>query len=597
MGDRAPGRPRRVLTPPTPAGGNLAWVAVTPDLCGCALDDRYELHAPIGEGAFGRVYRGHDRRLSRAVAVKVIKPWWSEDPEWVRRFEREAQLLARLDDPGIIRIFDVGRAAEGVYYVAELVEGESLAERLARGALGPGQACEIARRLCVALTPAHAQGIIHRDVKPGNVLISTGGQVKVGDFGLAVATDASTGSSLATIAGTPRYMAPEQAEGARVTPATDVYSVGVVLYEMLAGRPPFSGGSPVEVALRHVRDAPHPLPAAVPALARSIVTRALAKDPRQRYADAGAMAQALASARVAPDPSRPDLAPATPMPDGETWVAARLARRANFDPAARRRAGALLASAVVLLLGMLAAAIATATGSQVRVPAVIGLTRSGAAARATHVGLHPAFSTRFGRDPKGTAIAQTPANGVQVGRGSTIRVVLSAGPPPVTLPRLAGESSADAQATLHSLGLKVSIAQVVAPGISAQTVTSQSPNPGSSVFPGSTVSLRQAEWPRWRPLLSLAGDAGGGSPPFRIKGTQWRVVYSVADHGICSWASAFCSDPNATVGQVGGASLGGFNLAAGSDQAQIVHAGPGQYQVSVSPGDNASWSMLVEDYY
>ncbi|MDQ6821982.1 MAG: protein kinase [Actinomycetota bacterium] len=572
-------------------------MAVAPDLCGCALDDRYELHALIGEGAFGRVYRGHDRRLSRPIAVKVIKPWWSEDPDWVRRFEREAQLLARLDDPGIVRIFDVGHAAEGVYYVAELVEGESLAERLGRGALAPREACEIAEQLCVALAQAHAEGIVHRDVKPGNVLISAGGRVKVGDFGLALAADASTGGSGATIVGTPSYMAPEQAEGLRVTPATDVYSVGVVLYEMLVGSPPFTGGSPVELALRHVRDTPPPLPAAIPTAARSIVTRSLSKSPSERYADAGTMAEALASARVPREAGRSDETPWQRVPGKDTWVAPRLAPRANFNPPARRRAAALLASAVVLLLGMVAAAIATANGPQVRVPAVIGLTRAGAAARATAHGLHPAFVARFGRAPKGTAIAQAPSNGIEVGRGTTIRVVLSAGPPPVTLPRLAGESSADARATLQSLGLKVSIVQVVAPGQPPRTVTAQSPQAGSSVFPGSTVLLREAESPRWRPLLSLAGDAGGGSRPFRIRGSQWRVVYSVADHGICSWASAFCSNPSATIGQLGGASLGGFDLGAGSNQTQIVRSGPGDYQVSVSPGDNASWSMVVEDYY
>src|SRR6202022_3982100 len=127
------------------------------------------LHALIGEGAFGCVYRGIDRRLARAVAVKVIKPWGSEDPEWVRRFELETQLLARVDDPGIVRIFDVGHAPEGLYYVAELVDGESLASRLRRGPTTPWEACELAGQLCLALAHAHAQSIVHRDVKPANV--------------------------------------------------------------------------------------------------------------------------------------------------------------------------------------------------------------------------------------------------------------------------------------------------------------------------------------------------------------------------------------------------------------------------------------------
>jgi serine/threonine protein kinase len=148
-----------------------------PDLSGCALDGRYELHELIGEGAFGRVYRGLDRRLVRPVAVKVIKPWWAEDPDWALNFEREAQLLARVNDPGIVQIFDVGQAAEGLYYVAELVDGESLADRLRRGPIAPWAACEIAEQLCRALAQAHAQNVVHRDVKPANVLISAHGRV------------------------------------------------------------------------------------------------------------------------------------------------------------------------------------------------------------------------------------------------------------------------------------------------------------------------------------------------------------------------------------------------------------------------------------
>src|SRR5271157_2273309 len=156
-----------------------------PDLAGRALDDRYELHALLGEGAFGRVYRGLDRRLARPVAVKVIKPWWAEDSAWVERFEREARLLARVSDEGIVQIFDIGHAEEGPYYVAELIDGESLAERLRRGPLGSTEAGSIAEQLCRALGAAHAQGVVHCDVKPANVLLTSEGRVKVGDFGVA----------------------------------------------------------------------------------------------------------------------------------------------------------------------------------------------------------------------------------------------------------------------------------------------------------------------------------------------------------------------------------------------------------------------------
>ncbi len=145
-----------------------------PDLAGCALDGRYELHELIGEGTFGRVYRGCDRRLARPVAIKVIKPWWAEDPDGAESFEREAQLLARVSDPGIVQIFDVGHADEGLYFVTELVDGESLAVRLKRGgALDVWEACDIAEQLCRALEHAHAEHIVHRDIKPANVLHPT----------------------------------------------------------------------------------------------------------------------------------------------------------------------------------------------------------------------------------------------------------------------------------------------------------------------------------------------------------------------------------------------------------------------------------------
>jgi serine/threonine protein kinase len=181
----------------------------TPDLSGRALNDRYELHALIGEGAFGRVYRGRDRRLARSVAVKVIKPWWTEQPDWVRRFEREAQLTASVADPGIVQIYDVGYADEGLYYVTELVEGESVAARLRRGPLAAWEARDVAEQLCRALAPAHARGVVHRDIKPANILIAPSGRVKVADFG--VARLLGGGENLAaTVVGTPSYMAPEQ---------------------------------------------------------------------------------------------------------------------------------------------------------------------------------------------------------------------------------------------------------------------------------------------------------------------------------------------------------------------------------------------------
>ena len=326
-----------------------------PDLTGAALDGRYELHALIGEGTFGRVYRGRDRRLARPVAIKVIKPWWAEDPEWRRSFEREAQLLASVSDPGIVQIFDVGSAPEGLYYVTELVDGESLVSRLRGGWLDPDEAADIGEQIARALSCAHYQRVVHRDVKPANVLLSSDGRVKVTDFGVARLAEGSTDGLGGTVVGTPRYMAPEQANGAAPSPATDVYGVGVVLYEMLAGHPPFEGVTAVELLNRHLHEAPPPLPAHVPAELSGIVARALAKEQSERYADGAEMARALARARAEIDErelirarrgaaagggvavlDRPPAPPSPPRPSPHRRPR-RMLRRPGSRPPRRRR--------------------------------------------------------------------------------------------------------------------------------------------------------------------------------------------------------------------------------------------------------------------
>ncbi len=599
---------------------------LAPDLSGCALDGRYELHAVIGEGAFGRVYRGLDRRLERPVAVKMIKPWWAEDPEWGRNFEREAQLLARVSDPGIVQIFDVGHAVEGLYYVSELVDGESLASRLQRGALDPWEACGIAEQLCRALARAHAQSIVHRDVKPANILITADGQVKVGDFGVARLAQTSSDGGGGTIVGTPRYMAPEQARGRRTTAATDVYSAGIVLYEMLAGRPPFTERAAVELALRHLRDRPGPLPAQTPRPLTRIVDRALAKDPGQRYPNGGEMAQALALAsrtgargpgpagpaglrrppvpRRPPGPRHPPVPrrpPALRRPPGgaiaePTRPAPKLSPRRNSNPAGRRRSAAALGLAFALLGAMLVAAFAIGSTGSVRVPALRGLTRQQVSTRARNLSLQPSFSSRYAGATRGTVIAQTPGPGRTVRQGSAIRILLSAGPRPVKVPALAGETSADAGAALAKVGLKARITQVVAPLDTAGTVTSQSPAPGAELPPHSSVRLNVAETPSWRPIASLSGSAGATAARFRVRGPQWRVVYTMGYQGTCTFIF-WCSGPNAQLTGPAGASAG-FGLSDGGRQARIFRSGPGVYRLAVSPGsDTARWSMSVEDYY
>jgi serine/threonine protein kinase len=614
-----------------------------PDLVGHALDGRYELHAVLGEGAFGRVYRGLDRRLGRAVAVKVIKPWWAEDSEWVERFQREARLLARVSDAGVVQIFDIGHADEGPYYVAELVEGESLAERLQRGPLAAPEARGVGEQLCRALASAHAQGVVHCDVKPANVLLTPAGTVKVGDFGVARLAEGTSQAPTATVAGTPRYMSPEQARGRPTTSATDVYSAGVVLYEMLAGEPPFVNGSAVELGLRHLQDEPPALPARVPRALCEVVERALAKDPADRFSDGAAMADALGQAElrgrvngsapvsvseegedsdpgggqagarstvVLAQPGTIDTTMATTVnvaadrtlvmkePPGSPSPPRPPSRHAG-QPAHRRRRIALLAALLVLAGCTLAVVLISAGGARTTVPMLRGLPRGGVVARARRLHLQPAFSTRYSQDAAtGIAIAQDPSPGTRIGDGSTVNVMLSSGPPPVNVPGVVGRSSGSAESLIANAGLRYSVALVAAPASSPGTVTKQSPGPSSTIPSGSTVALSVAEAPRWRALTTFSGVDHGRSVPFRILGGEWRVTYSMAYEGTCLLL-VVCFGPSAEARDVqSGSTFGGFELSEGEGRTHTFSGGPGLYSLTVSAGrDSARWSMIVEDHY
>ena len=584
-----------------------------PDLEGCVLDGRYELHELIGEGTFGRVYRGHDRRLAREVAVKVIKPWWAEDPEWAESFGLEAQLLARVSDPGIVQIYDVGQAEEGLYYVTELVDGESLAGRLKRGGrLAPWDACDIAEQLCRALEHAHAEQIVHRDIKPANVLISSRGRVKVGDLGIARLAEGTTEGATATIVGTPRYMAPEQASGLPVTPATDVYSAGIVLYEMLAGQPPFNGETAVEIAMRHVQEPPAPLPPGTPRSLERIVLHALAKEPAERYQSAAAMAEDLAHARTRA--SSPPGSNGSPGPNGSaaseadaptnawtngtvrepTRVAPRYTPRKNVNPAARRRTVGVFVFSMVFLGALVLAAIILTARPSVAMPRLHG-DKGAVAATLRHAHLSADFSQRYDEHAKpGTVVDQTPAVGTRIKQDSTVDVVLSKGPRPIPVPSLTGKSQGDATQRLHAMNLNASIDSVPAPGAHPGVVIRQSPGAGHDLHQHQTVKLFVAETPRWRTVTSFSGEGGGQSTTFKIQGSQWRVVYQMTYDGTCDFV-LFCDGPS---GQVVGHHSDSFGMSDGSDKTKVFTGGPGLYQVQIQPGlDNARWSFTVEDWY
>ena len=303
------------------------------------LGGRYALHSLLATGGMGQVWRASDVLLDRSVAVKVLRSEYTGDPTFLARFRAEAHHTARLVHPNIAALHDYGEvvAAEGgclAYLVMELVEGEPLSALLTRcGRLDPNRTLDIVRQTAAALAVAHAAGVVHRDVKPGNVLVGWDGVVKIADFGIAWSASSVPLTRTGQVVGTAHYLSPEQADGGKAGPASDVYALGAITYECLAGRRAFDGESPVQIALAQIRDEPEPLPDDVPEAMRTLVARAMVKDPALRFPD-GAAFRAAADAVRAGRPLAP-LPPAT----AELPVA---------DPRRRR----LLVPAAALLLGV-----------------------------------------------------------------------------------------------------------------------------------------------------------------------------------------------------------------------------------------------------
>ncbi|MBI3217789.1 MAG: serine/threonine protein kinase [Mycobacterium sp.] len=282
---------------------------------GVTLSGRYRLQRLIATGGMGQVWEAVDSRLGRRVAVKVLKAEFSSDPEFVERFRAEARTVAMLNHPGIASVHDYGETeidGEGrtAYLVMELVNGEPLNSVIKRtGRLSLRHSLDMLEQTGRALQVAHSAGLVHRDVKPGNILITPTGQVKLTDFGIAKAVDAAPVTQTGMVMGTAQYIAPEQALGHDATAASDVYALGVVGYEAVSGKRPFTGDGALTVAMKHIKETPAPLPADLPPNVRELIEITLVKNPGMRYRNGGAFADAVAAVRAGRRPPRPNHAP------------------------------------------------------------------------------------------------------------------------------------------------------------------------------------------------------------------------------------------------------------------------------------------------
>ncbi len=416
---------------------------------------RYRLLGRVGTGGMADVWCAEDTMLDRRVALKFLHERFAQDAQFVERFRREASSAAGLQHPNVVGVFDRG-TYDGTHYIAmEYVEGASLKDLIDRG-LSVGEAVEIVRQVLSGARYAHSHGIVHRDLKPQNVLVDGEGRARVTDFGIARA-GASEITQTGSVLGTAQYLSPEQAQGLPVTAASDIYSIGVLLYEALTGRVPFEGDSPVTVALKQVSERPRPPSELNPEVSRAldaVVLKALAKDPANRFASAEEFQAALDAAEADPTGAL-----------GDTAAYAAVAAAAGAPPAeppseppVRRQfltRGRLIVLALLLaLLGGVLAYALTRPGPKVLVPTVIGETQARAEAILSDAGFQVEVKSVPNDAKRGTVLEQDPTAGSRADKGSTVTLTVSSGLGTVVVPDVAGQPERQALKTLREIGLR-----------------------------------------------------------------------------------------------------------------------------------------------
>ena len=508
-------------------------MAVSDSLIDTLFDGRYRIQRKLGAGGMADVYLAEDQELGRRVAIKILNGRHANDDQFIERFRREAKNAAALNHPNIVSIYDRGEAEDTYYIAMEFLDGRTLKELIVgRGAAPINVAIEYARQILSALRFAHRHGIVHRDIKPHNVLVDGEGRVKVTDFGIARA-GTSQMTETGSIVGTAQYLSPEQAKGGEVDPRSDLYSLGVVLYELLTGKTPFDGETPVEIAMKHLSTTPQPpskLRPDVPRELDMVVMRALAKNPDERYQSAdemeGDLERVARGARVSATTvdtatqvlRRPAAAAAAASATAATMIApppasaapppAVVAEEEEYEEGGDRPLWPWLVAVGFVVAAVIAGFFVwqelSSSTPQVPVNNYVNEPQASAQQQITAAGLHSKVNNGPNeRYKKGIVFRQDPSPGTKVDKGGTVTLWVSTGPPKVNVPAVKGESWAKAQADLVNAGLQP--VKYIVPGKTADVVTATDPAAGQAVPKGSKVRVNVSSGPK---IASVPGVVG-----------------------------------------------------------------------------------------